>query len=448
VRARIVVLVGATSSLVLVAFLVPLAILVRSSTADRALGAAVVQAQALAPLVAVDSGDRLVQAVDEANRASGHTITVFLPDGRLVGAPALESAGVATGRTGQSLTAAVPGGREVIVAVAGLPSGTAVIREFVPDRELTAGVYRAWLVLFLLGLGLLVVSLLVADALARLLTRPLTNVADVAVRLAEGALGARAGDDGPAEVRQVSAGLNRLARRITDLLAQERATAADLSHRLRTPLTALRIDLDSVDDQPTRARLVTDVDNVNRMLDDIIRDTERPARTGLAASCDAGSVVRDRVRFWSVVAQEEGRPTTVTIVPADRAVPVGISADDLAALLDALIGNVFAHTPAGTPFAIRLVAANDGGGILVVSDAGPGLPEGAGPRRGESAGGSTGLGLDIAARTAQRSGGSLHIGQSATGGAEVAVRLGPPEPPVIRSHRRQSVRDNGKPADT
>ena len=97
----------------------------------------------------------------------------------------------------------------------------------------------------LLGLGLLAVSLLVADLLARRLTRPLSEVAAVSHRLAHGDLDARAGVDGPPEVRQVSAGLNLLAGRITELLAQERATVADISHRLRTPLTALRIDVES-----------------------------------------------------------------------------------------------------------------------------------------------------------------------------------------------------------
>ncbi|HEY7224428.1 MAG TPA: HAMP domain-containing sensor histidine kinase [Micromonosporaceae bacterium] len=437
-RARILALVATTSSLVLVAFLIPLAILVRSSTADRALGVAVVQAQALAPLVATDSGRQLADAVDEVNRTSPHAITVFLPDGSKVGAPAPESAAVVAGRAGQSLTARAVGGREVIVAVEGLPGGPAVIRSFVPDSELAAGVGRAWLVLALLGLGLLVVSLVVADALARLLTRSLADVAEVAVRLADGALGARAADYGPAEVRRVSSGLNRLARRITELLAQERSTAADLSHRLRTPLTVLRIDLDAVADGATRARLVTDLDNVDHMLDDIIRDTERPARPASTASCDAAAVVRDRVRFWSVVAREEQRPTMLAIEPPQAPIPVAVSADDLVACLDALIGNVFAHTATGTAFALRLAATAHGGAVLVVSDEGTGMPQGPVGRRGESAAGSTGLGLDIVARTAHRSGGSLHIGQSPTGGAAVSVTFGPPEQPTIRSHRRAS----------
>jgi signal transduction histidine kinase len=436
VRVRIVLLVGATSSLVLVAFLVPLAILVRSSTADHALGAAVVEAQTLAPLVATGSGDRLARAVAEANEQSAHPVTVFLPDGRVVGATAPETDAVALGRTGQSLTDQVPGGREVIVAVEGLPAGTAVIRSFVPDDELTDGVTRAWTVLALLGLGLLAVSLVVADALARLLTRPLTGVADVAVRLADGALGARALVEGAAEVRQVSAGLNLLAGRITELLAEERATMADLSHRLRTPLTVLRIDLDSVPDPEIRASLVADLDSVDRTLDDIIRDTERPGRTTIAVSCDAAAVVLGRVRFWSVVAEEERRRVTVDVQAASGAIPVRLGADELAACLDALIGNVFAHTRPGTPFGVRLTAVAGGGAVLVVSDEGSGMPSGPVLARGASGGGSTGLGLDIVARAADRSGGAVHIGQHRSGGAEVTVELGPPAPPMIRSHRR------------
>ena len=65
-------LVGATSSLVLVAFLVPLAVLVRSAAADRALSAAVVEVQALAPTVATTADEAtLDQAVDAANAAGG-----------------------------------------------------------------------------------------------------------------------------------------------------------------------------------------------------------------------------------------------------------------------------------------------------------------------------------------------------------------------------------------
>ena len=95
--------------------------------------------------------------------------------------------------------------------------------------------------------------------------------------------------------------------------------------------------------------------------------------------------------------------------------------------MDALLGNVFAHTPDGTSFAVRLAPRPGGGALLVVADAGPGLPQGSPAlRRGASGAGSTGLGLDIARRGAEQAGGGLAVGRSTAGGLEVLVELGPP----------------------
>ena len=99
-------------------------------------------------------------------------------------------------------------------------------------------------------------SVAVADQLARSLVRPLRAVAGASDRLATGDLSVRAELTGPPEVRRAGAGLNRLAVRIGELLAHERETVADLSHRLRTPLTALRIDAESLRsdaERPARA---------------------------------------------------------------------------------------------------------------------------------------------------------------------------------------------------
>jgi signal transduction histidine kinase len=236
-------------------------------------------------------------------------------------------------------------------------------------------------------------------------------------------------------VRQVSAGLNLLAGRITELLAQERATVADLSHRLRTPLTALRVDLETLVDPLARDRLMADLDAVDRTVDEVIREADRPVRQGVAVACDAAGVVSGRLAFWTMVADEQRRRIRVSIAPGP--VAVRLSDRDLSACVDALIGNVFAHTPVGTGFDIRLVAAPGGGGCLVVADEGPGIPVDA-VQRGASGGGSTGLGLDIVARTAAASGGALRLGMSAAGGAEVSMDMGPPAPTVIRSHARRS----------
>ena len=433
-RVRLILMVGATSSLILVAFLVPLALLVRAAATDRAMSAAIVEAQAMAPIVATADDKTLALAVAHANSSGKHPVTVFLPDGRVVGAPAARSPGVALGATGRSITTDVDGGREVVVAVAGLGSGTAVIRTFVPESELRSGVARSWTVLGLLGLGLLGVSLLVADRLARTLTRPLSAVVNVSYRLAHGSLDARAASDGPGEVRDLSAGLNLLADRITELLAHERETVVDLSHRLRTPLTALRIDMESLPDEPGRARLLADLDAVERTVDAVIREADRPAREGITAACDAAEVVAARVEFWAVLADEQMRRLEVSIEPGP--VEVRLSREDFSACVDALIGNAFRHTPEGTALTVGLYALPEGGGRLLITDDGPGFPEGPVLRRGASGSGSTGLGLDIVTRTAVRSGGLVRLGRSPTGGAAIMVDLGPPSPAVIRGHRK------------
>ena len=93
--------------------------------------------------------------------------------------------------------------------------------------------------------------------------RPVTALALASDRLAAGDLSARDGA-GPPEVCRAGAGLNRMADRIGDLLAEERESVADLSHRLRTPLTALRLDAESLRDRPEMERLRADVRAVER----------------------------------------------------------------------------------------------------------------------------------------------------------------------------------------
>ena len=423
-RYRLVLVVTATASLVLVAFLVPLAMLVRSAAADRAVNAAVTQTEAVAPAIVAADRQSLPDVVNEANADGGYQLTVFLPDGTSLGAPAPRSPAVAQAGTGSSLTVDTEGGREVLVAVAGRGEGTVVIRTFVSDADLRRGVGRAWLVLGVLGLGLLAVSVVVADQLARAVVRPLSAVVQVAHRLAGGDLAARAEPGGPREVRAVGTGLNLLAERIDELLARERETAADLSHRLRTPLTALRIDVDSVRDPAERERLAADVDALVQTANAVIRTARQPVPQRGTECCDAAQIVTRRVEFWWSLADEEGRPVGVDI--QDGPVPVAIGADTLSACVDALLGNVFTHTPEGAGFAVQLYGQEQGGAALVVTDAGPGLPFRLVPARGRSLAGSTGLGLDIVQRAAEESGGRLLLDRAPGGGAMIIVEFGPP----------------------
>jgi signal transduction histidine kinase len=261
---------------------------------------------------------------------------------------------------------------------------------------------------------------------------PIGELSAVSERLARGDLNARARPAGPPEVRRVATALNHLARRIRDLLRQEREAAADLSHRLRTPLTALRLDAEALTGSDGADRICADVDALERAVTRVIAEARHAVTdaevqaAGGPAHCDAAAVVRERVDFWSVLADDTERDVTTDLAPSP--LPVGLSANDLSAAVDALLGNVFAHTCDGTRFAVTLTAVPGGGARLVIRDYGPGFP-GPSPhqllQRGASGAASSGLGLDISCRAARASGGDLTVESPPEDGAQVTCVLGP-----------------------
>ena len=396
----------AMTSVVLVAFLVPLGLLARSLAADHALNAARQDAQQVAIFTAGAAADPArLQAALLAVNDDGRATTVFLPDGSTLGAPASRSDSVELAALGRALTAHTAGGAEVLLPVAGA-EGMHVVRTFVPTSQLTAGVARAWVALTALGLTLLVVTAIAGNRIATRLSRSVRELAEVAERLGAGDLAARVVPSGPAEVASVGAVLNKLGDQVAGLLADEREMVADLSHRLRTPITALRLDVELLTDPAEHARMADHVDGLVSAVDTIVHAARthgpRPAQT-----CDAGDVVRDRARFWAVLAVHQGRTLDV-LVPAGAA-PVPLAAGELGAALDVLVDNVFRHTPAGTALALEVTSAPDRV-VVAVADAGPGLAAHELTERGRSGAGSTGIGVDVARRTAERAGGSLEVG--------------------------------------
>jgi len=421
-RRRLALLVAATTSVVLLAFLLPLAVLISDTARNNAVSEATRLSQSLASTVTAGSTAEIQQAILVV-QGRGYPVAVRMPSGRLGDAAAdrapsgVPSAGTITRLPNGSVLIRQPVIRE---------DGQALVSTLVPRARLRAGVNRARVVLVGLGLVLVLLSLVVADRLARSITSPITELAHAAERLGRGEIGTRVRPDGPDEVREVGAALNRLAARIEELLAREREVVADLSHRLRTPITALRLDADSLVDEEERSRLGADVDDLTRHVDALIREARAPVRGGVEARCDARAVVEDRVTFWRALAEDQGREVGLAL-PETR-VDVRASAADLEAALDALLGNVIAHTPEATSFSVSLQGAAEGGGVLVVADEGPGFADGVAILgRGESRTGSTGLGLDIARRTAVASGGDFSLGRSSNGGgARITMRLGPP----------------------
>jgi signal transduction histidine kinase len=303
-RQRLALLVSATMALVLVSFIVPLAILVRVIVADRAVSEATDDVQTLSALIAADPSPANVRGLVAA---TGRPVTVFFPGRQPIGVPAGRTPAVRlAAQRNRSITVADGGGREILVAVQG--NGTAVVRTFVSGAQLTKGVARAWLILAVLGAALLGLGIAVADRLVGTVTRPIGELARVSHRLAGGDLDARASRAGPPEVREVADGLNHLAGRIRDLIWQERESIADLSHRLRTPLTALRLEAEAVPESADPdGRLGAQVAALERAVTSLIEDAR--ARSSGSGSCDSVQVIGERTAFWSVLADDQGRGT-------------------------------------------------------------------------------------------------------------------------------------------
>lgn len=412
----------AMASVVLVAFLVPLGLLSRSLAADRAVAAARQDSQGVAVFAggAGEDDARLAAAVEGANEGGVRATTVLRPDGTVVGPPADRSDAVELAALGRALTARTDGGVEVLLPVGG-SDGVSVVRTFVPDSALREGVTRSWAVLAAVGVGLLAGAAVAGDRVAGRLSRSVRDLAHVADRLGAGDLEARVTPSGPPEVVSVGTVLNGLGDRVAGLLADEREAVADLSHRLRTPITALRLDVDLLEDPEERERMATHVDDLVLAVDDVIA-TARRRGTGGPGRSDAGQVVEDRARFWRVLAVDQGRELRVRL--PDGPAPVAVAADELGAALDVLVDNVFRHTPPGTAFTLAVDLSADVVRVEVGDD-GPGLVSADLAERGRSGAGSTGLGLDVARRTAERGGGRLVIrpAGAAGGGAGVALEL-------------------------
>jgi signal transduction histidine kinase len=428
-RRRLVLAAAALTTTIVVAFAIPLGLLIRTVAHDRAVVAADRSARTLLPVLAtVSDSATLDQVVAGVSDPATGVVSVTESDGLVIGGAMPDPGTLEAARNGAAFTTQVPGAEQVIVPVV-VPGGSvSVVAVTVPNATLTQGVASAWLVLGALSFGLVAVAVAVADRLARAIVLPVGELASTAEQLSRGDLSARVEPSGPNEIVEVGETLNRLAGRITELLQAERELVADLSHRLRTPVTSLRLDTDALAEPAERERLAADVDELERAITQLIRQARGPAVADHAVTSDLAQVTRDRLAFWSVLAEEQDRRVESRF--PDGPCPVAVSEDDLTASLDALLGNVLAHTPQGT--ALRTVVVpgpvseRGPSWTLIVEDEGPGFLDDATVERGTSGAASTGLGLDIVRRMAAGSAGSLELSRGATGGARVRVTLGPP----------------------
>ncbi|WP_392670722.1 sensor histidine kinase [Streptomyces sp. LN785] len=433
----------AVTAMVVVAFAVPLGLVIKEMARDRAFSDAERQAATIGPTLSITT-DRaeletavLTTEPGGAGRMAVHIPASEEPDSRPleIGTRRATRKDLETvRRSGRASISEVPGGSALLQPTALGSGDSAVVEVFVPEGEVSNGVATAWLMLAGVGVALIVGSVAVADRLGVRMVEPAQRLAGAAHDLGEGRLGTRVPEEGPTELRSAAAAFNSMADQVVRLLANERELAADLSHRLRTPLTVLRLNAASLGEGPAAEQTRAAVEQLEHEVDTIIRTAreQRPAQGrdgGPGAGCDASEVIRERMEFWSALAEDEGR--TVRLAGVDRTVRIPVARPELAAALDALLGNVFRHTPEGTAFAVDVHHSGDAV-IVLVSDAGGGIadPEAAlvrgtsGPGGARGSVGSTGLGLDIVRRVAESTGGDLRIGRSVLGGTEVRIWIG------------------------
>jgi signal transduction histidine kinase len=405
--------------MVSLAFLVPLWMLVGQIAPERALADARQQASAMvAALTVTDDRVELAEAAASTDAGGAGRLALHPPDGPPVGtAHASENDVDVVAKSRHAAVRNVPGGIAYLQPVAVRGGRIAVIEVFVPQTALRRGVHNAWLALSAVALGLVAGSVLVADRLGARIVAATRNLAAATRSLGRDDLGVRVAPDGPPELAEVGRSFNAMAERMVGLLRAERELAADLSHRLRTPLTALRLELETCDERPDVERIRRAVGMLSDEVDGIIRTALEPLSERIADRCDLTEVLTDRLAFWSVLAEDHGRAWTV--IGASTPLWVPVPRDEAEAAVDALIGNVFHHTPEGTAFRAGVV-----GSTLVVEDDGPGIddPDRA-LQRGASSGGSTGLGLDIVRRLAATSGGTVVVARGQRGGARIEVDL-------------------------
>ena len=353
-RRQLVLMTLAVTSIVVIAFVLPLGFLVRTIAADRAISQANADAQNVGQLIA---GNRSAAPalVAQADASSRGRIAVYYADGVVVGdsSPPPDADSLTLARRGRSFSRSWSGGVDVFLPVLGAGRQTAVVRVSVANRELERGVWIAWWLLAALGAVLIGVAVVVADRMARSITKPMQTLTESARRLAGGDLEERSRVQGPRKSSRSVARSMRSPSRIGDLLRAEREHAANLSHSLADSAHRVAVGRRATARQ---GRGQTDHGRDRRPRE---RRDERDRRYAprtedpQLVAVDLGQVVGERLTFWRVLTRAQQRALDVHLHP--EPLSVNVHRRDLEQLVDVLVGNVLRHTEAGC--AVRVTTA-------------------------------------------------------------------------------------------
>jgi len=316
-------------------------------------------------------------------------------------------------------------------------------------------VRRSVLALIAIGAAALLLGLVLAWFLADSLSRPLRRLAKTAREVEEGDFEARAEVAGPQEAKEVAVAFNDMAERIGTVLAAQREFVANASHQLRTPLTGLRLRLesaaakaDSLELERELAAAEQEVERLARLLNTLLmlaREGQTP-RAGRLVSL--GLAAKHAHERWEARADDRGQRLQLE---ATDDVVVHAAEEDLAIVLDNLIENALHYSPAAST--VTIAYGREGtDAFLAVLDEGPGIDPGEEEavferfnrgRAGKSGPSGTGLGLAIVQTLAERWGGRAAVRRRAEGGTRAEVRL--PATDVMPSDETRPTEPIGAP---
>lgn len=303
--------------------------------------------------------------------------------------------------------------------------------------DIAAGVRRSWLRLALLGAVVVASGLVLAWLLARPLVRQIDRLGDAARRLGLGEHGARAPEEGPAELQELARSFNNMAASVTGSLESQREFVANASHQLRTPLTAIRLRLEAIEREGGSAaahaeKAEGELDRLNALVDDLLALARASEPQPSGGEVVLAELAVEAAARW---AQQAARAGSRIELAADGDSTVWADRHDLGHVLDNLLDNALRYTPRGTEVRVR-TTRRDGCVVLSVSDSGPGVSPADRARvferfyrgaNGRLAGSGTGLGLAIVDALVRRWGGSVALADAP--GTQIEVSL--PQLPIL-----------------
>ncbi|MCX4550681.1 ATP-binding protein [Streptomyces sp. NBC_01387] len=281
-----------------------------------------------------------------------------------------------------------------------------------PASTVTREVGRTLLIIGAVALLAIVSAVLLAVRQANKLASPLTDLAETAERLGSGDPRPRHKRYAVPELDRVADVLDSSAERITRMLTAERRLAADASHQLRTPLTALSMrleeitltdDLDTVKEEATIA--LTQVERLTDVVERLLTNSRDP-RTGSAVTFDLDDVVKQQLQEWRPAYRSAGR---AIVQSGKRGLQAIGTPGAVAQVMAALIENSLMHGGGTVAVRTRVTGTQT---VVEVTDEGPGVPPDLGARifeRTISGRNSTGIGLAVARDLAEADGGRLEM---------------------------------------